>query len=295
MNRYSALMQRLGRGERILLDGATGTEIERRGVPMVMNAWNGGGALTHPDIVRQVHEDYIRLGAEIIITNTFSTARHVLEDAGMQQHFAFLNRRGVELACEARDRLSADSVLVAGGITTLIFTGRDVPSAELRRNYTDQARIMADTGADFIMLEMMMDIPQTRIALDAARAAGLPVWVGFTCEIMPDGTVHLRGGPPLVDALDAFANDDIPLINIMHTEVSYIDACLDVLQTRYSGPIGVYAHSGTFVGPNWVFTDTISPAAYAAAARGWLERGVQVIGGCCGIGTEHIAELRHLI
>jgi len=58
VNQYFALMQRVHNGCRILIDGATGTEIERRGVPMVDNAWNGGGALTHPEIVRQVHEDY---------------------------------------------------------------------------------------------------------------------------------------------------------------------------------------------------------------------------------------------
>jgi len=77
MNRYHALIQRLHNGDRILMNGATGTEIERRGVPMVDNAWNGGGAMTHPEIVRGVHEDYIRCGAQIVISNTFSTSRHV--------------------------------------------------------------------------------------------------------------------------------------------------------------------------------------------------------------------------
>ncbi|MGB0385433.1 MAG: homocysteine S-methyltransferase family protein [Ardenticatenaceae bacterium] len=75
-------MQRIHHGERILIDGATGTEVERRGVPQLDNAWNGGGALTHPDIVRQIHEDYIGCGAQIVISNTFATARHVLRDAG---------------------------------------------------------------------------------------------------------------------------------------------------------------------------------------------------------------------
>lgn len=62
-NRYEALLRRLRRGERILLDGGTGTELERRGVPVVADAWSGGGAMTHPDVVRQVHADYIAAGA----------------------------------------------------------------------------------------------------------------------------------------------------------------------------------------------------------------------------------------
>ena len=73
MSQYSNLMQRIHDGECILIDSATGTEIERRGVPQLDNAWNGGGALSHPEILCAVHEDYLRLGAEIIISNTFAT------------------------------------------------------------------------------------------------------------------------------------------------------------------------------------------------------------------------------
>ena len=102
MDRYEKLIDRVHRGERVLIDGATGTEIERRGVPQLDNAWNGGGALSHPDVLRAVHEDYIREGAEIVISNTFATHRHALRDAGVEDQFEDLNRRGVELAIEAR-------------------------------------------------------------------------------------------------------------------------------------------------------------------------------------------------
>ena len=71
MDRYSSLMKRAKDGECILIDGATGTEVERRGVPQHKNAWNGAAALSHPEILRQIHEDYINLGAEIVISNTF--------------------------------------------------------------------------------------------------------------------------------------------------------------------------------------------------------------------------------
>ena len=69
MSRYSTLMNRIEAGEQVFIDGATGTEIERRGVPQLKNAWNGGGALSHPEILRGVHEDYIRAGADIVICN----------------------------------------------------------------------------------------------------------------------------------------------------------------------------------------------------------------------------------
>jgi homocysteine S-methyltransferase len=291
MNRYLALMQRLRDGEHILIDGATGTEIERRGVPMVDNAWNGGGALTHPEIVRQVHEDYIRLGAQVVISNTFSTSRHVLQDAGLEEHFEMLNRRGIELAREARTNMQAPDVLVAGGITHLSFTDRIPEHDQLRANIEEQAAIMAEAGADLIILEMMVDVERMLILLDSAQKTGLPVWVGFSCDLDEGGVPRLLDGPTLAEGIEAVKGKDVPLVFMMHTEVEYIEACLDVLQANWPGPIGVYAHSGKFVAPNWIFDDTISPEDYASAAKSWSQRGVQVIGGCCGIGVEHMALL----
>ena len=182
MTRYHALMQRLHDGDCIMIDGATGTEIERRGVPMVDNAWNGGGALTHPDIVRQVHEDYIRYGAQVVISNTFSTSRHVLRDAGLEKHFEFLNRRGIELGREARANMQTPNVLVAGGITYGSFTKTVPQPHQLQANIEEQAAIMAAAGADLFMLEMMADIERTLIVLAATQKSGLPVWVGFSCR-----------------------------------------------------------------------------------------------------------------
>ena len=78
MSRYGVIMDRIRAGDCILIDGATGTEAQRRGVPQLDNAWNGGGALSHPDIIRQVHLDYLESGAEMIISNSFAT--HLLNN-----------------------------------------------------------------------------------------------------------------------------------------------------------------------------------------------------------------------
>ena len=295
MNRYQTLIQRLQNGEQILIDGATGTEIERRGVPMVNNAWNGGGAMTHPDIVRQVHEDYIHSGAQIVISNTFSTSRHVLIDGGLEEHFDLLNRRGIELALEARTNLNKPDVLVAGGITHWSFTGRFPPPHQLRANIEEQAAIMEEAGADLIILEMMSDIKRMLILLAAAQRTGLPVWVGFSCRLDEHGEPILLDGPPLLDGIMAIRKKKVPVIFIMHTEVDDIDACLQVLKANWLGPIGVYAHSGKFVEPNWIFNNVISPDDYASAAKLWLGQGIQIVGGCCGIGLEHIQLLKKIV
>ena len=296
MNRYENLMQRITDGEQLLIDGATGTEVERRGVPKVAHAWNSGGALTAPETLLQIHEDYIRHGAEIVISNTFATGRNVTRDAGMEEQFEFLNRRGVELAIEARERMATPGVLVAGGISYWSFTGNPPSLEELHANTTEQAAIMATAGAELLMLEMMVGIERMMVTLDAAQTSALPVWVGLSCKRDAEGTVRLLDGDRLIDALDQIQDKQVPLISLMHTNVEDIDAGLDILQPRWSGPIGVYAHTGKFNDDASLrFGTVIAPEDYAAAAKGWLDRGVQIIGGCCGIGVDHIAALSEIV
>ena len=279
-------------GEKILIDGATGTEIEHRGVPQLENAWNAGGALSHPEILRQVHFDYIQEGAEIIISNTFATSQHALQDAGEGEHFENYNRRSVELACEARELANASNVLVAGGISYWSWTGSHPTLENLGRSVESQAKTMASAGADLLMLEMMIDIDRMLATLDAADIAGLPIWAGLTCEPV-DGHMCLRNGDNLIDTIAVLKEKDIPLISIMHTNVEYIDECLEILEAHWSGLVGVYAHSGEFKDNHHLERTVMPPDDYASKARSWLERNVNLIGGCCGFGVPHIAALRN--
>lgn len=295
MSRYENLLARLRAGERIVIDGGTGSEVERRGAPKLDNAWSGGGALDAPGIVREIHEDYIRHGAEIIISNTFSTARNTLQDAGAEADFETLNRRAVELACEARAAMDAPHVLVAGGISYWSFIQRHPPLDELADGIAEQARIMKDAGADLLMLEMMVDIDRMLVTLEAAQASGLPVWVGLSCKPNDKGEMCLYNGAPLAVALEALADKGVPLVSIMHTDVTYIDACLDVVEKYWTGLVGVYAHSGVFTEGTWVFDNTISPSDFAHSCVRWSNREVHLIGGCCGIRPDHMAAVKAAI
>ena len=95
------LLERIEGGATIILDGAMGTELERRGVPMNQDAWSATAIDTHPSIVTDIHEDYIRAGADVITTNTFGAARHVLEPTGMGDQVRELNLRAGRLAQQA--------------------------------------------------------------------------------------------------------------------------------------------------------------------------------------------------
>jgi homocysteine S-methyltransferase len=259
-------------------------------------AWDAAALATHPDVVREVHEDYIEAGAEVITTNTFATARHVLEPAGLGDHFRSLNTRAVTLAREARENVAEGPVCIAGSISTMSArTDQSYkPRAEVARdNYQVQAEILAESGVDLIVLEMLRDLEHASYAVEAAVATGLPVWVGFSCKITGEGTVVLlEGNNTLAEALAHIPPLGASLVAIMHTLTEDTLPALREVNSRWSGPVGAYPHSGEFIMPNWQFVDIISPEDFTKQAQGWTGMGVQLVGGCCGIGPEHIRLLK---
>jgi homocysteine S-methyltransferase len=297
MTIFSDIQNRLDQGKIIILDGATGTELQRRGVPMHGFAWSAAALDTHPDMVRAVHEDYIRAGADVIITNSFSTARHVLEPAGLGDHLRALNQRAVSLAREARENAATGRpVAIAGSISS--FRAGVTSAEQLEASYREQAELLAEAGVDLIALEMMYSAEHVAPAIRATLTTGLPIWVGFSCQVTGDGTVQLLDGSPLATGLRQSLAWLAPLspgrvaVTVMHTLTEDIASALEIVQQHWSGPTGVYAHSGEWIDPNWQFIDMISPEDYLTAAQQWIELGAQIIGGCCGIGPEHIRLLK---
>ena len=290
------LEQRIEDGEVVVLDGATGTELEKRGVPMDEAAWCAAALATHPDIVRNVHEDYIRAGADVVITNTFPAAKHVLEEAGLGGRFRELNARAVGLAREARENVAENEVCIAGSISTFparLDHGYDPGEQTARTNYREQAEVLAESGVDLLVLEMMRDLEQASYAVEAARKTGLPVWIGFSCKRLGDGTVVLWDGHNmLAEAVDELAPQGSSLVCVMHTLVEDTVPALRDVAGHWDGPVGAYPHSGKFIMPNWQFIDMISPEDFAEEALRWVELGAQVVGGCCGISPEHIRVLK---
>src|SRR5438067_9561141 len=154
------LNARLASGDVVVIDGATGTELQARGVPMDDAAWCGVANVESADVVRQVHEDYIRAGAAVVIANTYSTNRFRLAEAGLGHRVEEVNRKAVAAALEARERAGRPEVAVAGSLSrAAAFTIRGEPQPGGREAvievYAEQARIVADAGADLIALEMI--------------------------------------------------------------------------------------------------------------------------------------------
>lgn len=293
------VFERIRRGEVIVLDGAMGTELQRRGVPMDRVAWSAAALATHGEVIRQIHEDYIEAGADILITNSFGASRHVLEPAGLGDQVAALNRRSVQLAHAARERSAGGrDIAIGGSLSSWIAEGdwaKAPPPGVARANYREQAELLAEAGVDMLILEMMRDVEQSRLMVEAATTVNLPVWVGFTCKFGADGaTILLRGRDReerLVDAIGPVMAVGGSVAAVMHSDPAATDAALNIVFDRWFGPVAVYPHSGDWAPPNWQFVNIMPPHELATLGAGWVDRGVQIVGGCCGIGPDHIRAL----
>ena len=305
------LDEKLAVGDVIVLDGAIGSEIGRLGGKMHPVAWCGVANVTDPDIVRQVHEAYLAAGADVITANTFSNCRHVLAAAGYGDQAVAVTRRAVELAREARDRVAPNrEVAIAGSLSNHVAwipgtVATDLPTPEEEAaNYREIADTLAEAGCDLLLMEMMLETEHSVRLMEAAVATGLPVWTGMSTSRGRDGKMvgwhqgeedpHLlpddyEQGPtqPLETIIDTLAAYDPQVLGIMHSSVKSMAPGLDVLFERWRGPVMAYPEAN---GYDAVTRSPlpVGPDDFAAYCRGWVESGVQIIGGCCGTTIHHI-------
>ena len=296
------VLARLSSGKLTVLDGAIGTELQRRGVPMNDNAWCGMANMSHADVVSSMHEDYIRAGCDVITTNTFATARHVLELTDFKDRVREVNERAVSLAKDARDKFPDRDIFIAGSMSCM--PGRDsttLPSDERAfENYQEQAQILARSGVDFILCEELITVDNAKVVLRAASTTGLPVFAGFSAQMTNGGKLVNKSLGALTEGCDGKPLEELvaeamavggDAAGIMHTTVEAVAAALEALKTVWSGPTYCYPESGMAKYPNWDFTHTIGPDEFAGHAEAWIRAGAKMLGGCCGTGPEHISAL----
>ncbi len=305
----TSLSERLNNNEIILLDGGVSTEIQKRGVPLHSNVWSGLTTKTHPDEVLQVHEDYIRAGSQVITANTYATARHVLESINLGHESKMINLKSVQLAQQARDNVADGEVWIAGSMSSMppLTASQEVAVGKhVEASYQELAESLAQAGVDLIIAEMMRDIDNATMVIKAAVSTGLPVWIGYSTMMAEDGadvrSLRWKSNDSTTESLDfaTLVKTLSPLggqaAGIMHTQVNNIDPALEVLGRHWSGPKLAYAETGRLLVPDWSFEEICSPQDYAKEIEGWIKKhGVQIVGGCCGTGPEHIRALKSLL
>lgn len=295
---YETVMGRLADGGYAVLDGGIGTEVARRGGSL--GAWANLANAEMPDTLRAIHADFITAGADVISTNTFGCTELSLAACGIHGREEELNRAAVALALEARERAGAERpLLVAGCMTTTSYRGPEgrVAPAEEDWALASQARILADAGVDFLMMEMLSHVERARVELAAAATAGLPVWAGFSCVADGEDNLTLMNQPdePLEESLRRIDLSGVDVVLIMHTRLPEVERSLAVLRSVWDGPLGAYPHGGSYARPNWEFDDGFTPDVLAAGAERWLADDCRIVGGCCGATPAHIAALRGVV
>ncbi|HEX7082197.1 MAG TPA: homocysteine S-methyltransferase family protein [Gammaproteobacteria bacterium] len=291
--------RKLEAGGILVVDGATGTELRRRGVTPDDAAWSAPAALTHPDVLTSIHLDYIRAGAEVVTTNTFAASRFVLDAAGLGHRFEELNRAAVSAAMRAREIAAAD-VAIAGSISCLPprFDVNAYPDATAERAaYAELAALLADLGVDLLALEMMEDTEHAPRACEAARDTGLPFWIGVSARLDANGRLVAYDFPeiPLAAVLDALLVYAPDVVNVMHTPPDAVAPALAALRARGCAVIGAYPELGGYAGRRVPAAEPLGPDRLAALAAEWIAAGARVIGGCCGTRPAHVRALREAV
>lgn len=281
----------------ILTDGGMGQELVRRSSSDPTPLWSARVLIDEPDLVRDLHAEFIRAGARVITINTYSATPERLAREGAGELFKPLQQRGIELARQARDQ--AGDAAIAGCLSPLFGSYAPALTISFEDTLDIYRRIVAEQadGVDLFLCETMASAEEARAAVTAASESGKPVWVSWT--LADHGTPRLRSGETIAAA--ARALDGLPvaarLINCCRPEA--IAAALPEM-IGLGGPVGAYANGFTSVealkhgGTVEVLhaRHDLDPDAYADQAVGWVEVGADIVGGCCEVGPPHIAALR---
>jgi S-methylmethionine-dependent homocysteine/selenocysteine methylase len=283
----------------VLLDGGMGQELINRNASAQGVLWSAKALFDAPEAVVAVHEDYIRAGADIITTNSYSCIRNNFEPEGLLERLGEMNRLAAELAQRARDNVGKP-VLIAGSMGPQNGSYRpDLVGSytETEALYSEQAEFLAP-HVDFFICETLSCLLEARAAVTAATSTGKPVWLSWSIE--DSGVANLRSGEPIADAWQDIAGTGISAVLLNCSPPEAISKVLPELVSMCDLPVGAYANAFTPIPEKWDFhgdasippsrTD-VTPQAYADHAAQWLAAGARIIGGCCEVGPAHIAQL----
>ena len=290
----------------VLLDGGMGRELRFRGVDVPETIWSAGALLTNPDVVGQIHVDYIAAGADVITTNTYGIIRSDLSNVGIADRFGELNTLACHLALEARTRSQRD-VLIAGSLPPLRGSFRpDLvgPMDEIESLYQEQADLLAP-HVDLLLCETMSSAAEALAAARAACRTGKPVWVSWTLH--EDRSGNLRSGESVATAATALTGLPVSGVLANCCAPESITRALPALSATGVPWIGGYANTFAPIPQDWTLDgdkdtdgllalrEDLGPERYAVHVADWLAADATVAGGCCGTRPAHIAKLRVLI
>ncbi|GFO53122.1 bifunctional homocysteine S-methyltransferase/methylenetetrahydrofolate reductase [Geomonas sp. Red276] len=264
-------------------DGAIGTMLYAKGVALEANFEHLN--LVRPELVLELHREYLDAGAGVIETNTFGANTVKLSAIGLGHKVAEINRQGARLA---RQAAGGRDVLVAGSVGPLGRGKGDLSSEEVREVFRVQTAALAEGGVDLLILETFAEVEELEIAVSAAKETALPVVANLA---FGEGGRTAGGieAETAVARLEA-AGADVVGANCGAGPLALL-ATIKRMAAATSLPLAAYPNSGfpEYLEGRYIYRAT--PEYFAAMARELAAAGASLIGGCCGTTPEHIAAM----
>ncbi len=290
-----------------LLDGGMGRELKRRGAPFRQPEWSALALMEAPETVERAHAAFIAAGAEVIITNSYALVPFHIGEARFAKDSQALAELAGRLARAAADAVTDRKVRVAGSLPPLF--------GSYRPDLFDAARapeLLAPLVAglaphvDLWLGETLCSIAGAEAVADALEDDPRPHWISYTlADDKPDPKApRLRSGEPVAEAVRAAVRRDAKAVLFNCSQPEVMAPALEVARESLAGlgadiPLGAYANafppkdaSAQANQEDSDLRDDLDPAAYLGFVRDWVAQGAGIVGGCCGIGPEHIAALR---
>jgi 5-methyltetrahydrofolate--homocysteine methyltransferase len=288
----SRFLDRLNSGEKLVADGATGTNLQARGLErgQPSDLW----VLENPEQIVQLHRDFVAAGADIILTASFGGTTICLKHIGLAERAVEINRRAVELAKQAA---AGTDVLVAGsmgptGERFKPFGPLDEDQAQAA--FAEQARVLTEAGVDLLVIETQFDLTEASAAVKGVRSASsLPLVVSFSYD---RGTRTMNGVKPsqMAAAFEALGVDALG-INCGHSLEDNLKALKELRQAS-SLPIWFKPNAGLpHLDDDEKPIYDVTPEMMAALVPEWLAAGAQIVGGCCGTSPEHLRQIAQAV
>lgn len=272
----------------VLADGAWGTELQRRGLPLgeYPDRWN----LLHPEVVAEVARAYVEAGSRVILTNTFRGNRLALSGTGLEEQTFEINRTGAAISRQAAG--CAAFVAASMGPTGKMLAAGEVSPEQVLLVFEEQAAALAEGGAGALLIETMSDIEEAAIALAAACKTGLPVIVSFTFDTGKKKDRTMTGVTP-EQAARRMTEEGAAAVgaNCGIGIQEYVPICRR-LRASTNLPVWIKANAGLPEMEDGRPVYRTTAEQFASHLPALVEAGANFVGGCCGTGPEFIRAAR---
>ncbi len=276
----------------ILLDGAMGTELIKRGLELPLPIWSADANLTNPEIVTQIHQDYIDLGVDVITTNTFRSTAWAYRKSGYSENNAkFKSRESLKRAIECAQNVKGPKI-IAGSITTIddcykpeLYPGNSIAYD----HYFEIIDVMINSGVDILLFETMGNISEISIVLDVMKSFSIEIWLSM---IFKDK--YLLDGNPIEKVIELAKKNNVNALLNNCNQLNMNLSNIHNLKSKWINQWGIYPNLGVSDYTNDFF-ETVNVNTFSRTLKILLEMGPDIIGLCCGSSINDLKKLKKII